>query len=199
MTAALFLASQSTARRRVLENAGVMFETVRVAVDEEAVKDAMLAEAATPGQIADTLAEMKALRGSQGRPGGYVIGADQVLAQNGKLFSKPQDMAQARAQLVALSGQRHDLFTAVAVARNGTVIWRHLDRARLTMRPLPEKFIDGYLARLGERALQTVGGYEIEGLGAQLFEAVEGDIFAIQGLPLLPLLAMLRQHGLVTV
>lgn len=197
MTASLLLASQSAARQRLLRDAGVVFDVIKAAVDEEAIKDALLAERATPAQIADTLAEMKALKGSQKNLGAYVIGADQVLAFEGRVLSKPTSLREAQAQLLTLKGHQHELITAVVMAQNGTAIWRHISRARLKMRDFSDAFLEDYLAHMGDRVMHTVGAYEIEGLGAQLFDHMDGDIFSIQGLPLLPLLTILRQHGLV--
>jgi septum formation protein len=197
MTASLLLASQSPARQRLLRDAGVVFDVVKAFVDEDAVKEALVMERATPMQIADTLAEMKALKGSQKSPDAFVIGADQVLAFQGKVLSKPASLAEARSQLLSLKGQSHELITASVLAKNGAAIWRHTARARLKMRDFSDQFLDDYLAQMGDRVTQTVGAYEIEGLGVQLFDSIDGDIFSIQGLPLLPLLDILRQHGMV--
>jgi septum formation protein len=197
MTASLLLASQSPARQRLLRDAGVVFDVVKAFVDEDAVKEALVMERATPMQIADTLAEMKALKGSQKSPDAFVIGADQVLAFQGKVLSKPASLAEARSQLLSLKGQPHELITASVLAKNGAAIWRHTARARLKMRDFSDQFLDDYLAQMGDRVTQTVGAYEIEGLGVQLFDSIDGDIFSIQGLPLLPLLDILRQHGMV--
>lgn len=197
MTASLLLASQSPARQRLLRDAGVVFDVVKAFVDEDAVKEALVMERATPMQIADTLAEMKALKGSQKSPDAFVIGADQVLAFQGKVLSKPASLAEARSQLLSLKGQSHELITASVLAKNGAAIWRHTARARLKMRDFSDQFLDDYLAQMGDRVTQTVGAYEIEGLSVQLFDSIDGDIFSIQGLPLLPLLDILRQHGMV--
>ena len=197
MTASLLLASQSPARQRLLRDAGVVFDVVKAFVDEDAVKEALVMERATPMQIADTLAEMKALKGSQKSPDAFVIGADQVLAFQGKVLSKPASLAEARSQLLSLKGQPHELITASVLAKNGAAIWRHTARARLKMRDFSDQFLDDYLAQMGDRVTQTVGAYEIEGLGVQLFDSIDGDIFSIQGVPLLPLLDILRQHGMV--
>jgi septum formation protein len=174
-----------------------VFDVVKAFVDEDAVKEALVMERATPMQIADTLAEMKALKGSQKSPDAFVIGADQVLAFQGKVLSKPASLAEARSQLLSLKGQPHELITASVLAKNGAAIWRHTARARLKMRDFSDQFLDDYLAQMGDRVTQTVGAYEIEGLGVQLFDSIDGDIFSIQGLPLLPLLDILRQHGMV--
>jgi septum formation protein len=193
----LILASASTSRRSLLANAGVMVEAIATAVDEESAKASLRAAAATPDQIADTLAEMKAARVSAKHPDAMVIGADQVLALEGAVYDKPADRDRARAHLAALQGRSHVLVTSAVVMRGGQRIWGHTDRATLHMRPLSDETIDLYLDAVGDRALESVGAYQLEGLGAHLFTRVEGDFFTILGLPLLPLLGFLRQHGLV--
>jgi len=194
--APVILASRSPARRRLLEAAGIPFEARGVGVDEDAVKDAMLAEGARPRDIADTLAEMKALRGaSRAGPDALVIGSDQVLALDGVLYSKADTLDEARATLKALRGKRHELVTAVAVAKGGAVIWRHIETPRLTMRDMSDQFLEDYLSAVGEDVLSSVGCYHLEGLGIHLMSKIEGDHFSVQGLPLLPLLQFLRDHG----
>jgi len=142
------------------------------------------------------LAELKAMKVSANRAG-LVIGGDQMLALGGRAFDKPADLAEARNHLESLSGQSHRLETAIVVSENGTIVWRHLARPRLTMRPLSADFISTYLQATGEEILQTVGGYQLESIGSQLFSEVEGDYFSILGLPLLPLLDYLRVRGVV--
>lgn len=194
----LILASASVARARLLTQGGLRFETMPAAVDEETVKDAMLGAGAAPAQIAEALAELKALRvGSLVPAEAFVLGSDQVLVAEDALYSKPNSLAEARAQLLALRGKPHQLITAAVVARGGAVIWRHVARATLHMRDFSPAFLDWYMDRIKERALLSVGCYEIEGLGVQLFSQIDGDPYTIQGLPLLPLLAYLREHGLV--
>ncbi len=196
----LYLASKSKARARLLTAAGLSFEIVSASVDEDTIKDAMLAEGAPPAHVADTLAELKALRGSSviaaKIPGSLVIGSDQVLVHKGVLFSKPESLADAKDQLNQLRGSQHELITAAVVARDGTAIWRFMDRARLQMRNFSDAFIDRYIEAIGARALLTVGCYEIEGRGVTLFSKIEGDPYTIQGLPILALLAFLREHGI---
>lgn len=194
----LFLASQSSVRARLLRAAGVPFEQVAAAVDEEAVKEAMTGDQATPAEIAEALAELKAIKGTLRQRGALVLGCDQALACDGNLYSKPRSLAEARAQLLSLRGRRHELLTAAVIARDGRAIWRHLDRARLLMRDFSDRFLDDYLAAMGDNVTATVGGYEVEGWGAQLFAQIDGDHFSIQGLPLLPVLAILRGHGVLT-
>jgi septum formation protein len=166
-------------------------------IDEDAVKAAFRAEGADAAGCATALAEAKALRVSARRPGALVIGADQMLVCDGEWFDKPAGRPEARAHLLALRGRAHELVTAACVARDGAVLWRILDRPRLVMRRFSDAFVDDYLDAVGEAALASVGAYQLEGRGVQLFAAVEGDFFAILGLPLLPLLDFLRGHGAV--
>jgi septum formation protein len=193
--APLILASRSAARAAVLRDAGIPFEAVPAAVDEAAVKAAMLAEAAPARDIADALAELKALRGAARAPGRLVLGADQVLVCDGDLFDKPQDLADARRQLMALRGRTHELLSAAVVFEAGGPVWRHVGQARLTMRAFSAAFLDRYLAEEGDAVLESVGAYRLEARGAQLFSRVEGELFTIMGLPLLELLAFLRSRG----
>jgi len=193
----LVLASASEARRRLLAAAGIDAEVLVAGVDESAIKDSLVSEGASPPEVAHALAELKAVRVSGRRPGALVIGADQVLVLDGRLLDKPVDMAAARAQLLALRGREHELLSAVAVALDGQAIWRHLETAKLVMRPFSEAFLDDYLARAGEAVLGSVGAYQLEGLGAQLFARVRGDYFAVLGLPLLALLDFIRGHGAI--
>ncbi len=188
------LASQSPARAALLTAAGVAFSTVRAGVDEDAVKAGLLAEGATPREVADALAELKAVRVSARTPG-LVIGADQTLDLDGALVSKAETPAAAREALLALRGRAHKLHAAVVVARDGAPIWREVAAATLHVRSFSDAFLDDYLAREGAAVLETVGGYKVEGLGLQLFEAIEGDWTAVLGLPMLGLLALLRRHG----
>lgn len=191
---ALVLASASAARARLLADAGISVRCQAAAVDEEAVKDALKGEGATPAQVAETLAELKAQRVSRKHPEALVIGADQLLTCNETWFDKPPDRDHAAAQLRALSGKTHVLWTAVCVVRAGSRLWHHNAAARLTLRPLSDDFIARYLEAAGPAVLHSVGAYQLEGLGAQLFSRVEGDFFTILGLPLLPLLDFLRAN-----
>lgn len=193
----LVLASASRSRRLLLDNAGLAVAHEAARIDEAEVKTALAADGADAGQVAETLAELKAQRVARRHPGCLVIGADQMLECNGVWFDKPADLAQAAAHLRALGGRSHELVCAACVVRDGVRLWHHTARARLTMRPLGEAFIAAYLAALGEAALDSVGAYQLEGLGAQLFSRVEGDHFTILGLPLLPLLDFLRNHKVV--
>lgn len=197
MAPPVLLASASSSRRRMLAAAGLAVTAQAAAVDEAEVKHALQAEGANSQQIAETLAELKAQRLSHSHGATLVIGADQVLECEGRLFDKPADLAQAADHLRALSGRGHELISCVCVVRDGQRLWHHHDRARLVVRPLSEAFIADYLSAVGDRALESVGAYQLEGLGAQLFTRVEGDYFTILGLPLLPLLAFLRGHRAV--
>lgn len=194
---ALILASASAARRAMLEAAGVAVEAVPARIDEAALKAAMLAEAAPPRDIADALAELKATRISARHPGALVLGADQVLVAEGRLYDKPADRRQARAHLSALRGRTHQLLSAAVIARDGAPLWRHVGTARLVMRPFTDAFLDSYLKTMGDGVLDTVGAYKLEGLGAQLFARVDGDHFTVLGLPLLEVLGFLRAQGVL--
>lgn len=194
----IILASGSATRRAMLDRAGVPFTVETAAVDEAAVKAAMKEETSNPARVAEVLAELKATRVSARNPGALVVGADQMLDCDGAWFDKPETPAAAAAQLMALRGKTHRLTSAVVAVRDSRRLWHHTDTARLTMRAFSEAFLADYLARLGEAATASVGAYQIEGLGAQLFLAVEGDHFTILGLPLLPLLDFLRENGALT-
>jgi len=193
----LILASTSQSRRTMLSAAGVAFSAEAPGVDEDAVKDSLKGEKAAPAAIAETLAELKARKISLRHPDAFVIGADQVLDCDGVLYDKPPDLAAARRQLQSLRGKTHRLTAAVVVARGDARLWHHTQVATLQMRPFTDAFLDGYLAQVGEAACRSVGAYQLEGLGAQLFSRIEGDYFTILGLPLLPLLDFQRGHKLV--
>lgn len=193
----LVLASASEIRARVLKNAGVGFDIYPAHVDEDTVKESLLAAKAPLRDVADALAELKAVRVSAGRPGALVLGADQVLAFDGELVSKCASLDEARALLRRLRGRTHQLISALVLAKSGSAIWRNVETATLKMRDFSDGFLDDYLAGEGEDLLKGVGCYRLEGRGAQLFERVEGDYFTVLGLPLQPLLAALRQHGIV--
>jgi septum formation protein len=193
----LILASQSRARHALLANAGIDFEAVPADIDEREIQQA--SGLSTPGDIAALLARRKALSVSLRQPGRFVVGADQTLARGVRLFAKPAGRAQAAEQLRALAGGSHELHSAVAVARDGEILFEGVFIARMTMRQLGEPEIVAYLDAAGEAVTTSVGAYQLEGLGVHLFERVEGDHFTILGLPLLPLLAFLRSERLLGV
>lgn len=192
----LTLASKSAARAAVLTGAGVPFETAGSEVDEDQVKRALLAEGAGPKEIAEALAEEKAAAVSLARPG-LVIGADQTLDLAGELYDKVGTVEEARERLRRLRGKPHQLHSAVVVAEAGQVVWRETASATLTMREFSDAFLESYLAEEGEAALGSVGCYRLEGPGAQLFSKIQGDYFAILGLPLIGLLELLRRRGVL--
>ena len=194
---ALILASQSRARQMLLANAGISFDAIPADIDERALqKNSGLS---APGEIAGLLAREKACFVSSKNPGRYVVGADQTLALGNRLFSKPAGRTQAADQLRLLAGHTHELHSAVAVARDGKIVFSDVIVARMTMRRLAENEIEAYLDEAGQAVTTSVGAYQLEGLGVHLFERIEGDHFTILGLPLLPLLAHLRGEGLLNV
>jgi septum formation protein len=186
----LVLASRSESRRTVLAGAGIALEVLAADVDERAIE--AQAGAASPSQVALLLARHKALAVTAKRPGRLVLGADQTLALGQRLYAKPADLAAARHQLRGMRGRTHELHSAVVVARDSAVLFEHCEIARLTMREFSDDFLDRYLAAVGSVVTASVGGYQVESLGIQLFERIEGDHFTILGLPLLRLLQYLR-------
>lgn len=194
---ALILASRSPSRSALLAAAGLTFATEPANVDETEVKRSLHAEGADPAQVAETLAELKAMRIATRYPRALVIGADQMLACDGTWFDKPSTREEARGHLHSLRGRTHQLISAVVLAREGRRVWHHVDTARLTMRAFSDHFLDQYLSEVGDAVLSSVGGYQLEGRGVQLFSRIDGDFFTILGLPLLPLLQILREHGVV--
>ena len=189
----LLLASRSAVRRTLLEAAGVPVEVRPADIDERSLETGVQSQ--TPANVAALLARQKALAGGGLHPARLVLGADQVLALDAKLFRKPADRAAARAQLRALAGRTHELHAAIAFVRDATVVFEHVGTARLTMRSFSDRFLDAYLDAVGGAATASVGAYQIEGFGIQLFERVEGDYFTVLGLPLLAALDFLRRHG----
>ena len=195
MTSALVLASGSVHRRELLQNAGLRFAVDPSTLDERAVEAPLAESGAAPDDVALILAEAKAADVSERHPGALVIGADQTLALGDRRFHKPADMEAARRTLLQLSGQTHQLSSAVALVRDGETLWRHVETARITFRELSPALIGRYLAEVGDAALSSVGAYQVERQGIQLMERIEGDFFTIIGLPVLPLLAELRRQG----
>jgi septum formation protein len=193
----LILASKSHARQALLASAGIAFEAIPADVDERALQQT--SGLTSPGQIAALLAREKAVSVSSRHAGRVVVGADQTLALGGRSFSKPAGRAQAAEQLQALAGRTHELHSAVAVVRDGEILFEGLSIARMTMRPLDDNAISAYLDAAGEAVTTSVGAYQLEGFGVHLFERIEGDHFTILGLPLLPLLKFLRSERLLAV
>ena len=191
----LVLASQSKARRALLANAGITFECDPADIDERAMQESSRLSA--PGDIASLLARKKARSVSIRRPAQYVVGADQTLALGARIFNKPAGRAQAADQLRALAGHSHELRSAVAVVRDGKLLFEHVSVARMTMRPLRDTDIENYLNAAGDAVTSSVGAYQLEGFGVHLFDRIEGDHFTILGLPLLPLFAFLRSEHLL--
>jgi len=192
--ARLILASASTIRATLLRNAGVEFEVQPTRIDEQAIRESLQAEGASAHDIADALAEHKALRAANRNPQGLVLGCDQILECAGEIYQKPRDPQEATAQLKRLRGQTHRLHTAAVLYAQGAAIWRHVSTPRLTMRKFSDDFLNDYVARYWDDIRYCVGGYQIEGPGIRLFHQIEGDIFAVQGLPLLELLNILTQR-----
>jgi septum formation protein len=192
----LILASGSAARRQILTGAGVPFGVQPADIDEEALKEALLAKGERPIAIAQALARAKALARSKQTPG-LVIGADQTLDLAGTLFNKAASLAEAEASLRLLRGKTHQLHSATALALNGQLVWQEVVSASLTMRDFSDRFLSRYLEQQGPAILSCVGGYQLESHGVQLFEQIEGDYFTILGLPLSGLLAQLRQWGVL--
>jgi septum formation protein len=193
----VILASASRIRLELLERAGVPAVAEAASVDEGALKAAFRAEGTAAEACAEALAQLKAVRISKRHPAALVIGADQMLDCNGVWFDKPADLAEARMHLLALRGKSHRLVTACVAVRGGERLWHTITAAKLTMRHFTEGFLDEYLQQAGPEVLNAVGAYQLEGLGAQLFDRVEGDFFTVLGLPLLPLLGFLRGQGVI--
>jgi len=194
----LILASGSQARARLLEAAGLAFIVEPPGLDEGTMRQALSGDGSlNASDIAEVLARAKAEAVSEIAAGAFVIGADQVLAIGDRILGKPESMEAAREELLDLGGKVHTLHTSVALATNGEAVFAHTELSTLTMRKLTPQFIGHYLAAVGEEALTSVGAYQLEGFGIQLFDKIDGDYFSILGLPLLPLLGALRQHGVI--
>lgn len=191
----LVLASTSPTRRRLLESAGLSFETVAPRIDEDSVRASLVAEGATARDIADTLGEMKAMKGQEKAPDAIVLGSDQVLSLKGEVFSKPETREDAAAQLDRLQGQQHMLLSSAVIYHEAAPIWRAVGTARLTMHALTGSEIDRYLDMVWPGVSGSVGAYHAEGYGARLFSRIDGDWFTVMGLPLLDVCAFLRLRG----
>ena len=191
MPSPLVLASSSPFRRMLMENAGLTFESHAADIDERKIEASL--EGASPDQVALALAGAKALEVSRRYSGALVIGSDQTMSLGNRVFHKPKSLEEAKENLLSLSGKTHRLNSAIAIARDHDVLWEHVSHADLTVRPLSEAFVDRYLVRVGEKAFSSVGAYQLEGEGIQLFSEIEGDYFTILGLPMLPLLDKLRE------
>jgi septum formation protein len=190
----LILASESASRKAMLTAAGVVFEAVPARIDEAGVTEALRGRPVR--EVADRLAELKAVKVSHSRPGVFVLGSDSMLeVERGAWLEKPGDLAGLKAQLLQLRGRAHRLVSAAVVARDGVPLWRHVEVAELTVRDFSEAWLEGYVAACGAEVLSSVGGYHLEGLGVQLFTRVAGDQFVVRGLPLLAVLGWLREAG----
>ena len=195
MAPPLILASGSEIRQQLLRNAGVEFAVQPARVDEETIKQSLLAEEATPHDISDALAEFKARRISEKNPNALVLGCDQVLELKGEMLSKPKSPEDARDQLKRLRGARHKLLSAAVLYEEGKPIWRHVGQVRLTMRPFSDSYLDSYVERNWNSIQHSVGCYKLEEEGVRLFSQIEGDYFTVLGLPLLPFLNYLTLRG----
>ncbi len=193
----LILASASKHRARLMEKAGLIFDVIIADIDERTIEQPLKNTGLEPPDIAQVLAEAKALEVSRRYPAHFVIGCDQTLSLDGLEFHKPEDMAAARRHLLQMSGKTHQLNAAIVLAMNGETIWRHVGIANIRFRKLTPQFIGRYLAGVGNEVLSSVGAYQIEGRGVQLFDQIEGDYFTVIGLPLLPLLKKLRELGII--
>ncbi|MCF6369029.1 Maf-like protein [Rhizobium halophilum] len=192
----LVLASSSPFRRMLMDNAGLTFETRAASIDERAI-EAALADDATPDNVAMELARAKALDVSRDLQGALVLGSDQTMSLGERVYHKPKDLDEAKRHLLSLSENTHRLNSAIALAQDDRIIWEHVSHAELTVRPLSESFVERYIQRCGDKLLGSVGAYQLEGEGIQLFSEIRGDYFTILGLPLLPLLGKLRELGAI--
>ncbi|HBF30108.1 Maf family protein [Rhizobium sp.] len=197
MALPLVLASTSPFRKQLLQEAGLEFTTAVPDIDEREIESRAEHQALSPSALAELLGCEKALAVSKTTPGTLVLGGDQVMALGSKLYHKPKDRTAARTQLLSLRGDTHVLNSSLALAKDGEIIWSHVSLAHMTVRMFSETFLDDYLDRMGERILKSVGGYQIEGMGVQLFSAIDGDYFTIIGVPLLPLMQKLRELGVI--
>ncbi len=193
----IILASGSPFRKQLMEAAGLAFTAEPARIDEREIEAPLVAGGASPEAVATALAKAKAEDVARRNPQAFVIGSDQVMSMDGRLFHKCTSVEMAREQLRSMRGKTHRLSSAISIVRNGEEIWRHISVADLTFRRFTDSFLASYIANAGEKVLLTVGAYSYEGLGQQLFEKVEGDFFTIIGLPMLPLLAALRDLTII--
>ena len=193
----LLLASASPIRLQLLRSAGLEVTAQPARIDEDAIRQALQADAASPRDIADALAEMKARKLAEKNPEALVLGCDQILAFKGRVFGKPETPDEARGQLSGFRGQTHQLISALVLYDAGKPIWRHMSEAKLTMRPLSDSYLDDYISRNWQSLRESVGGYKLEEEGIRLFFTIEGDYFSILGLPILPLLGYLGTRGFI--
>lgn len=197
MTAPIILASGSQIRHQLLKQAGILHEVFPARVDEEMAKAALLAEGASPRDIADTLAELKARKVSEKHPGAMVLGCDQVLNFNNDILSKATSKDELRIQMSMLRGQTHELLSAVVLYENGKPVWREIGRVALTMRPVSDAYLSDYIDRNWDSVRHSVGGYKLEEEGVRLFTQIKGDYFSVLGLPMLGLIAYLTDRGVL--
>lgn len=193
----LLLASVSPIRLQLLRNAGLEVSAQPARIDEDAIRQALQADAAPPREIADALAEMKARKLAEKNPDALVLGCDQILAFKGRVFGKPETPDEARSQLTEFRDQTHQLISALVLYDGGKPIWRHMSEAKLTMLPLSDSYLDDYVTRNWHSLRQSVGAYKLEEEGIRLFSTIEGDYFSILGLPLIPLLGYLGTRGFI--
>lgn len=193
----LILASKSTARRQILEGAGISFQWMDANIDEDGLKQQAIKSGSGPKSLALELARAKAHQVAKNYPDAYVIGCDQLLSLGGKNFDKPRDISEAMAHIQAFRGRTHTLTAGVVIMKSADVIWSHVAEANMKMRDISDAFITHYLDSEGDRVLSSVGAYRLEGMGAQLFADISGDYFTVLGLPLLPLLEELRNQGIL--
>lgn len=197
MTSELILASASASRQMLMRNAGLIFSSIPAEIDERAIDARLEAEGATPETIALELAKAKAIAVSRLHPDAFVIGSDQTMSLGSRVYHKAKDMAEAHANILSLSGKTHYLNSGLAIAKNGVVLWETVSFAAMTVRDLSPDYVSRYLEMAGSKVLSSVGAYQLEGEGIQLFNSIEGDYFTVLGLPLLPLLAQLRELKLI--
>ncbi|MFS8122902.1 Maf-like protein [Rhizobium sp. BR 250] len=193
----LILASSSASRQMLMRNAGLTFSAIPADIDERALDEQLEREGASPEEVALELARAKALAVSALHPQALVLGCDQTMALGSRVYHKPKTMAEAEAHLLSLSGKAHRLNSAAVLVRKGEVVWKTISSAELLVRSLTPEFVSRHLQRVGEKALSSVGAYQLEGEGIQLFTSIEGDYFTILGLPLLPLLTKLRDMDVI--